>query len=169
MIGSGGGKRMPISVNWTSLYRDFPHLKTSTTFYPTSSATPYELKKPKPYNCIAHALEVKDGCYWPQDDAKWFDGIPRDGTLDSITEAFSRQGYALCNDGNLKRGIQKIAIYMGPDGPTHVARQLASGQWTSKIGVNIDARHTLADLRSPLYGKASIFMARTRSKRGISK
>jgi len=160
---------MRIPVDWKSLYPDFPNLKTSSTFHPTSRATPYEIKNPCPYNCVAHALEVKDGYYWPQEDAKWFDGIARDGSLGSIAEAFAKQGYTQCKSGDLERGKQKIAIYMGVDGPTHVARQLASGDWTSKIGVNIDARHSLRDLSGLLYGKASIFMARKRMKRRRTK
>lgn len=156
---------MAISVDWDSLYPDFPHLRTSVTFHPTSRATPYELRDPRPYNCVAHALERRDGCYWPQDDAKWFDGIARDGSLDAIIEAFERHGYTLCSDERRVRGMQKIAIYMGPDGPTHVARQLASGKWSSKIGVNIDARHQLIDLEGPLYGRASVFLSRPRENR----
>ncbi|MEX2212917.1 MAG: hypothetical protein WD768_02240 [Phycisphaeraceae bacterium] len=105
------------------------------------------------------------GYYWPETDGMWFDGISRDGSIDSIIDAFRLHGYELCNDGSLERQVQKIAIYVSRNGPEHVARQLGSGKWTSKLGEGIDAQHALSDLESDLYGKATIFMARPKSKK----
>ncbi|KYC37161.1 hypothetical protein WA1_46890 [Scytonema hofmannii PCC 7110] len=49
-------------------------------------------------------------------------------------------GYTRCNSFELESGFQKIAIYTKPSGeldgvPTHVARQLPNGRWTSKLAV----------------------------------
>lgn len=41
-----------------------------------------------------------------------------------------------------------------------MARQLTTGQWTSKCGDLEDIRHTLEGLEGEFYGQASIFMNR---------
>ena len=52
----------------------------------------------------------------------------------SLIAVFESVGFAICADGSLEAGIEKIAIYA--DGPhyEHVARQLENGKWTSKMG-----------------------------------
>jgi hypothetical protein len=44
--------------------------------------------------------------------------------------------------------------------PKHAARQLASGRWTSKIGVLEDIEHDLRDLEGDEYGKVVVVIKR---------
>jgi hypothetical protein len=45
-------------------------------------------------------------------------------------------------NSELEVGTEKVAIYVDADGiPTHAARQLADGTWTSKLGEWEDIRH----------------------------
>lgn len=87
--------------------------------------------------------------YWPE-------GVPREETLTAFISAFETIGYEVCNDEFIEQGFLKIAIYGDSQKvPRHVARQLANGEWTSKIGQYEDIRHkTLKALSgdSPAYG-----------------
>lgn len=57
-------------------------------------------------------------------------------TLQSFVLAFEHLGYRVCTSGMLEEGVEKIALYAASDGePTHAARQLANGGWTSKLGM----------------------------------
>jgi hypothetical protein len=73
-------------------------------------------------------------------------------------------GYQVCEDSAVENGFEKIAIYADmASEPTHAARQLPNGKWTSKFGDFEDVRHVNPDcLEGPLYGKVAVFM-----KRGI--
>jgi hypothetical protein len=69
--------------------------------------------------------------------------------------------------------MEKIAIYgtgdSGREEPTHAALQLASGQWTSKLGKCEDIIHNnLEDVNGPVYGRVIAFMARARVERAIA-
>ncbi|MEL6882527.1 MAG: hypothetical protein AAFP09_18535, partial [Cyanobacteria bacterium J06607_10] len=59
-------------------------------------------------------------------------------------------------------GFQKIAIYIdAQQTPRHVTRQLANGEWTSKIGQYEDIQHkTLEALtgEAPAYGTVAQIM-----------
>ena len=65
---------------------------------------------------------------------------------------------------DLEPGYEKVCIYTSDDGsPQHVARQLASGTWTSKIGSLEDIEHsTVAALEGKEYGTAKVIMKRKR-------
>jgi hypothetical protein len=39
-------------------------------------------------------------------------------------------------------------------------RQLPSGEWTSKLGRDVDITHTLAGLKGDSYGKPVVFLGR---------
>lgn len=122
------------------------------------------------YNCVAFAVHDTQqfwdpgligvrGYYWPP-------GGPRDDSLRSWISALEMNTYKVCADGALEPGIEKIAIYVDNNGlPQHVARQLADGAWTSKLGKGEDIRHdSLAGLEGELYGKVAVFMQRQLSK-----
>ena len=88
-------------------------------------------------------------------------------TLAAFIAAFRTLGYELCSDGALEQGIEKIAIYTLNGKPTHAARQLPSGDWTSKLGKWVDIQHTTAESVSTfpkcsIYGKPAQFMRRPR-------
>ena len=138
-----------------SRYSWLPHL---VDFEVTSESTPQ-------YNCFAWALGedsqwIDPGRYWPED-------IPSDGTVNSFIELFRAAGYEPCGDGSLEAECEKIALYAMNDSPTHAARQLENGQWTSKLGNYEDIVHaTLEELQGELkysYGRVAVFMARARS------
>jgi hypothetical protein len=53
----------------------------------------------------------------------------------------------------LELEYQKIAIYIDVSGtPTHAARQLPNGKWTSKLGWLEDIEHELDGLTGDRYG-----------------
>ncbi|MGH7976493.1 MAG: DUF7689 domain-containing protein [Limisphaerales bacterium] len=74
----------------------------------------------------------------------------------SFVALYKREGnYAPCEHDRHEKGFEKIAIYADAVGDvTHVAKQKASGKWTSKLGDWEDLEHnTLAALEGEFYGK----------------
>ena len=113
------------------------------------------------YNCHAFAMgetskrwDPANGYHWPG---------PRESTLKAFREVFGTKGYKSCNDGELEEGFEKIAIYCDASGaPKHTARQIADGSWVSKLGANIDIKHTfLRALEGGVYGKVTAFLKRS--------
>lgn len=133
--------------------------------FPGLLATAYEVTSPRDpkYNCIAYALgDVNHfwydakirGYYWPP-------GEPSADTLEGWLKVFSIFGYTETDDDSLELDYEKIAIYAGAEGPEHVARQKASGLWTSKMGKGRDIdHHTLAALEGESYGGVVKIMKR---------
>ena len=96
------------------------------------------------YNCVAWAAEEDSRWWWPDTmgDYYWPTQVPRDNTVEAYLGAFRTLGYEPCDNVILEMGFKKIAIYVGDDGkPTHIARQLNNGNWTSKLGSSIDVEH----------------------------
>jgi hypothetical protein len=96
--------------------------------------------------------------YWPPD-------VPRVATLEAFIRAYQTLGYTECSDG--QEGFEKIALYAKQVSwgiePTHAARQLLDGKWTSKLGVEEDVAHTkCSDVEGPCYGTTIRFMKRPR-------
>ena len=59
-------------------------------------------------------------------------------------------GYEPCEKAEFETGYEKVAIYIDRlDRPTHMARQLFSGWWTSKLGNGEDIIHKLAGVEGP--------------------
>ncbi|MCK4793650.1 MAG: hypothetical protein KAV87_58515 [Desulfobacteraceae bacterium] len=73
-------------------------------------------------------------------------------------------GYEPCNIGRRESGYEKIVLYALKDQPTHAARQLKNGRWTSKLGKNVDIEHKVRDLEGPRYGKVVAYFRRPRQK-----
>jgi hypothetical protein len=117
------------------------------------------------YNCIAWAAGVTNAWWWPLPnpaDAYWPAGIARVRTLEVFREVFESLGYSLCPGEALEAGFEKIALFADVGGlPTHAARQLANGRWTSKLGKAEDIEHNLNDLEGDLYGKVVLVMKRS--------
>ena len=98
----------------------------------------------------------------------WPPIVQRAVTVDAFMQAYGTLGFALCFDGTLEAGSEKIVIFgKGPEGseiPTHAAIQLESGQWSSKVGVFEDITHATADaVNGPVYGRVICYLARLRS------
>lgn len=116
------------------------------------------------YNCIAWAYEITDKWLWPgHQDSYWPSGVTGADLLESITQLFLSNGYEKCDTPELEEGYKKVAIYVNQQGPTHIARQVESGRWTSKLGILEDIEHeTLEALEGDAYGKATAFLKKRR-------
>lgn len=138
--------------------REFPHLKPQHCGVDLSPAT-------IDYNCIAWAASDTSNWWWPDDPligyGYWPDGVERTVTVQAFVKAYRTVDYEVCEDGLLEAGFEKIVIYVLNGEPTHAARQLADGKWTSKLGPFEDITHsTLICLNGPLYGEPHTYMKR---------
>lgn len=116
------------------------------------------------YNCIAWAAQDQARWWWPHESGFWPLGAPREQTVAAFVAAFSTLGYAACKNGLLDPDIEKVAIYARGDVPTHMARQLPSGAWTSKMGPSWDIVHLSLDVLEGLsYGTVVQFLNRPRA------
>ena len=142
------------------LSNDFPNLH-SGNYRDTSPAD-------RVYNCIAWAAGVNDLWWEPVQNATskqfWPASAPRDDKLTSLILAYESVGFVICADDTTEGGIEKIALYADGGAYTHAApRQLETGKWTTKIGVDEDIEHdTLEDVAGPAYGHVATFMKRSR-------
>ena len=135
------------------LERAFPHLRSSA-YAITSDAT-------RRYNCIAWALGDNQRWWWPNQTAFWPADVPLETTVDAFNSLFSSYGFQLCESVALEAGVEKIALFVSARGaPTHAARQLRSGMWTSKLGESVHIAHVLAALEGKEYGHATIVYSR---------
>ncbi len=116
------------------------------------------------YNCIAWAAEDTTQWWWPI-NGYWPPGLERRRTVECFTTAFMTLGYDLCANHDLEAGYEKVAIYVDRlDRPTHMARQLASGWWSSKLGSEEDVIHkTLGGIEGPDYGRAVRMLRRPKA------
>ena len=137
----------------------FPNI-TNSNFIPTSPST-------ETYNCIAWAYGINHIPMWPDPLNVmlgiyfWPEDLPCNNTLESFITLFFLIGYTHCLKTEHEIGYEKIAIYTKNGIPTHAARQIPNGKWTSKLGSDIDIQHdTLDCLNGPSYGKVEIIMRR---------
>jgi hypothetical protein len=133
--------------------------------YPGTATHHFKLTSPedKHYNCVAFA--AGDTRQWWSSDPfaglfYWPEGAPREYTVHAWTATFSLLGYTPCDSDALEVGREKIAIYADGDYPTHVARQLPSGLWTSKLGKREDVEHELPALVGTEYGRVAMILSR---------
>ncbi len=137
----------------------FPHLRNAG----------YEITSPPSveYNCVAWAAQENDRWWWPDrlGIGYWPENTPREETLEAFAQAFVTLGYEPCDSNELEPGFEKIAIYVSQYGePTHVAKQLSSSRWTSKLGNWEDIEHSFEGLENSPYGSvAQVLRRRLRS------
>ena len=127
----------------------------------------YRITSPgdKRYNCIAWAAGDTANWWWPVPpdvpEVFWPPGVARVETLDAFRAVFASLGYAECPGEGVEPSYEKIAIFTNDQGiPLHVARQLCSGRWTSKLGELEDIEHGLHDLEGTEYGSVVLVMKR---------
>lgn len=144
------------------------------TIFPGLIDDDFEITSPDTdrYNCIAWAAHDDSSWWWPLPFAGpplggyyWPDGLPLVERLDIFVRAFRMLGYRECDDGELEDGFEKVAIYVDSDEePTHAARQLPDGRWTSKLGKLNDIAHGSAEAvggdEGGGYGAVAQFMRR---------
>jgi hypothetical protein len=133
--------------------------------FPKLAGTQWQISSnqdPK-YNCIAFAAGKTNKPWWPDPrfQSHW-PGTKRSAEIDNFVSVFqSELGYERCIDGTLEDGYEKICLYEKSSKGTHMARQLGSGSWTSKLGPEEDIIHEVPEhLENEQYGKASIFLRR---------
>jgi hypothetical protein len=137
-----------------TFFVNFPRLKPDTV----NVTSPEDLS----YNCIAWASGSNSRWWWPGPDGFWPPGAPEDETLDAFVKAFQTLGYEIDVLADYEEGKDKIALYAKSDSPTHAARQLPNGKWTSKCGRSVDIEHLLHELEGHLYGEVVIILSRLR-------
>jgi hypothetical protein len=125
---------------------------------------PYKITSPRDpqYNCIAYAVGDLSQ-FWDQINVKGYYWPPGAGSVETLAgwmSIFEMHGYTETTERTLEIEYEKIAIYESADGPEHVARQKASGLWTSKMGRGVDIEHALEALEGDFYGKVVAFMKR---------
>ncbi|MGH7498113.1 MAG: DUF7689 domain-containing protein, partial [Gemmatimonadales bacterium] len=127
------------------------------TYSLTSAADP-------DYNCIAWAAGDSQRVWWPAPSpyAYWPPNVSLKEAVDAFAAAFATLGYSPCPDGSVEAGYEKVAIFVSKDGkPTHAARQLPGGTWTSKLGKGgEDISHSLYGLEGGAYGDVALHMKR---------
>ncbi len=142
------------------LERAFPNLRGSG----------YVITSPqdKNYNCIAWAAGDTSRHWWPTPFSYWPPGVARELTQTAFEEAFRRLQYEPCADGGIEDRFEKVALYANQSGaPTHMARQLESGAWTSKLGPSEDIRHnSVGAVEGSIYGSVARYFRRLRSSAG---
>jgi hypothetical protein len=136
--------------------------------FPGLGAAPYRVTSPRTiqYNCIAWAAGDVSNWWWPTNAAGdvqrfWPAGVPREETLAAFVAAFTTLNFASCDSVDLELGFEKIAFFADARGvPTHAARQLPTGVWTSKLGEAEDIEHELRALEGEVYGRVALILKR---------
>ena len=129
----------------------------------------YQVTSPpdRDYNCIAWAVGDATNWWWPGTDLAeeyWPPDVTREVTLVAFQAAFASVGFSVCSDEEPESEWEKIALFADALGkPTHAARQLSAGRWTSKLGRAQDIEHDLHDLGGEVYGSVVLLMRRPRA------
>ena len=133
--------------------------------FPALDPVDFRLTSPQTpaYNCIAYAAGDHRRWWWPDPDGicYWPPGVQRTVRFQAFQHAFETLGYRLSSDESLVTGREKIAIFANGREPTHAAKQLASGLWSSKLGRLEDISHNLLGVENQEYGELAFIMERT--------
>lgn len=132
--------------------------QTLESLLPNLSSGDYEItsEATMDYNCIAWSLEEDQKWWWPDSEEVyyWPENLPRNEELEAFIKVYEDRGYEICENHNLEQGYKKVALFADDSGiPTHAARQLPNGKWTSKLGPEVDIEHALNGVEGPTYGK----------------
>jgi len=142
--------------NPREFYRNFPRLAKSPL--PFTVASPVDMR----YNCIAWVVGENYRWWWPSPEGYWPKDCLSEITVSAFKRALATLGYEPCSHGRREMGYEKIVLYTLDNEPTHAARQLSNGRWTSKLGKNVDIEHKVKDLEGPCYGKVAMYFRRPR-------
>jgi hypothetical protein len=130
------------------------------TLFPGLRTTAYRVTSPPTgdYNCIAWAAGDTSNWWWPINDPSdtpryWPGEVPREETMAAFLAVFAGLGYTVCESEIREIGYEKVALFVSQQrAPTHAARQLPDGLWTSKLGRGEDIEHELRALEGDIYG-----------------
>jgi hypothetical protein len=129
--------------------------------FPNSFIEPLTITSPETpqYNCVAWALGDTEHWWEADEDYLWLDTSEFDNSLSTMQSFFHYFGFKPIDKPNFKNKIEKIALF-SDDGIycTHVAKQLSTKIWTSKLGVSHDVTHTLAALEEGIYGNVVMIL-----------
>jgi hypothetical protein len=134
--------------------------------FPKLASSPHKVTSPKTaaYNCIAWAAADTSRWWWPDPFFQyyWPPLAKREETLAVFITVFKSLGYLEMNIDPTSPG-EKVALYALGGSPTHAARQLPSGRWTSKLGPEEDIEHELTAIEGPTYGSVAIVLGRKKA------
>jgi len=136
------------------------------SIFPNLQRSRYQVTSPEnqAYNCVAWVAGDTLKWWWPDpdvSDAYWPPEITRNETLVAFIELFRALGYAPCEESEYEPDHERIAIFAAADGmPTHAAKQLSSGRWSSQLGKLEDIEHALDDICGSAYGSVVQIMKR---------
>ena len=134
--------------------------------FPALKKAGFDVTSPRDtgYNCVAWAAGDVTRWWWPAESpfAYWPAGVEREESLASFIGAFATLGYEPTTSDDHEPGFEKVAIFASRDGvPTHVARQIDDGSWTSKLGGLEDIRHIdVTGVAGGEYGEVIAFLKR---------
>lgn len=149
----------PIRIRPSALRRsyegDFPGLKADPSWVITSPTT-------SRYNCFSWAAREEERNWSPTGDF-WPSGCARELTIPAFVAAYATMGYTPGETDRSPKDVERIALFAMNEAPSHAARQLEGGEWTSKIGENHDITHCLKALCGDIYGEIVLILERVRS------
>jgi hypothetical protein len=125
----------------------------------------FEITSPQDqrYNCVAWAADDVRRWWWPAESPfAFWPAVKREESISSFIEAFEILGYELADSGGHEKGFEKVAIFVSTDQvPSHMARQLPDGSWTSKLGRLEDIAHIDVNaVGGAEYGEVAAFLRR---------
>ena len=126
-----------------------------------AETSPYSTR----YNCMSWSVGDKDKVWNHLPGNAWPTGVGRAPDLGSYITAYESMGYTRGADDSWVPEVEKVALYSDANGLwTHVARQCASGSWTSKLGKLQDIRHDhLRGVENNAYGTVAEIMQRRKA------
>ncbi|MFZ1519448.1 MAG: hypothetical protein WAU11_11765 [Ignavibacteriaceae bacterium] len=137
--------------------------KISDYRFPNSISDPF-VKTSEPtyrYNCIAWSVGDDTKWWWPHKDTFWPDDLQKEETLEAFIRLYARMGYELCDHPDYEDNYEKLVLFADDaSNPTHAARQLPNGKWTSKLGPSEDVEHSLKSVSDGEYGKPVVYFKR---------
>jgi hypothetical protein len=91
---------------------------------------------------LAWAAEDEEHWWWPNEDSHWPEEAAREETIAAVVAAYGVLGFVSGEGLLVEQEYEDMVIYTSRDGtPTHVARQLQFGLWSSKRGLLQDVEH----------------------------
>ena len=141
------------------------HLRQSAAL-PRLTADNYREMSPVDwtYNCIAWAAGVANAWWWPVVGRYWPNSVPREETIAAFLALFATLGFHPIPSPDADLTADCVALYARTDVPTHAARRLANGWWTSKLGPSVDIEHATPDaVAGGIYGEVVAILCRTHS------